>query len=169
MIIENEYWKKYKIDCIYLTFINIMALVSYSKINIYEPDFDIISGLNIDKCPFIRNSRNNPMYKCLCNNQTFTNFSSFQSHIKLKTHEIWMVNCTDYFNELNSYKKEIERLSNENIKIPRKEIIEYDFVLRPLIDIAPDFIHPELNMSHSDIMKNHIIEKQIVKKVDFNI
>ena len=53
-----------------------MALVSYSKINIYEPDFDIISGLNIDKCPFIRNSRNNPMYKCLCNNQTFTNFSS---------------------------------------------------------------------------------------------
>ena len=26
-----------------------------------------------------------------------------------------------------------------------------------------------LNMSHSDIMENHIIEKQIVKKVDFDI
>ena len=60
-------------------------------------------------------------------------------------------------------------ISNEKIKIPRKEIIEYDFVLTPLIDIAPDFIHPELNMSHSDIMEDHIIEKQIVKKVDFDI
>ena len=60
-------------------------------------------------------------------------------------------------------------ISNEKIKIPRKEIIEYDFVLTPLIDIAPDFIHPELNMTHSDIMENHIIEKQIVKKVDFDI
>ena len=60
-------------------------------------------------------------------------------------------------------------ISNEKIKIPRKEIIEYDFVLTPLIDIAPDFIHPELNMSHSDIMENHIIEKKIVKKVDFDI
>ena len=42
-------------------------------------------------------------------------------------------------------------------------------MLTPLIDIAPDFIHPELNMSHSDIMENHIIDKQIVKKVDFDI
>ena len=60
-------------------------------------------------------------------------------------------------------------ISNEKIKIPRKEIIEYDFVLTPLIDIAPDFMHPELNMSHSDIMANHIIEKQTVRKVDLDI
>jgi len=38
-----------------------------------------------------------------------------------------------------------------------------------LIDIAPNFMHPELNMSHSDIMENHIIEKQIVRKVDLDI
>tara|TARA_B110000483_G_scaffold40180_1_gene49842 strand:+ start:961 stop:1455 length:495 start_codon:yes stop_codon:yes gene_type:complete len=129
-----------------------MALVSYSKINIYEPDFDIISGLNIDKCPFIRNSRNNPMYKCLCNNQTFTNFSSFQSHIKLKTHEIWMVNCTDYFNELNSYKKEIERLSNENIKkdkIISKTINDYETLLKDT-----EIIKTDIKNKNSDFLKN---------------
>lgn len=129
-----------------------MALVSYSKINIYEPDFDIISGLNIDKCPFIRNSRNNPMYKCLCNNQTFTNFSSFQSHIKLKTHEIWMVNCTDYFNELNSYKKEIERLSNENIKkdkIISKTMNDYETLLKDT-----EIIKTYIKNKNSDFLKN---------------
>jgi len=129
-----------------------MALVSYSKINIYEPDFDIISGLNIDKCPFIRNSRNNPMYKCLCNNQTFTNFSSFQSHIKLKTHEIWMVNCTDYFNELNSYKKEIERLSNENIKkdkIISKTMNDYETLLKDT-----EIIKTDIKNKNSDFLKN---------------
>ena len=129
-----------------------MTLVSYSKINIYEPDFDIISGLNIDKCPFIRNSRNNPMYKCLCNNQTFTNFSSFQSHIKLKTHEIWMVNCTDYFNELNSYKKEIERLSNENIKkdkIISKTMNDYETLLKDT-----EIIKTDIKNKNSDFLKN---------------
>ena len=143
-----------------------MALVSYSKINIYEPDFDIISGLNIDKCPFIRNSRNNPMYKCLCNNQTFTNFSSFQSHIKLKTHEIWMVNCTDYFNELNSYKKEIERLSNENIKkdkIISKTMNDYETLLKDT-----EIIKIEIKNKKTEFLKNkkHYLDNIIkLKKI----
>ena len=146
-----------------------MALVSYSKINIYEPDFDIISGLNIDKCPFIRNSRNNPMYKCLCNNQTFTNFSSFQSHIKLKTHEIWMVNCTDYFNELNSYKKEIERLSNENIKkdkIISKTMNDYETLLKDT-----EIIKTDIKNKNSDFLKNkkHYLDNIIKLKNDLLI
>jgi len=146
-----------------------MALVSYSKINIYEPDFDIISGLNIDKCPFIRNSRNNPMYKCLCNNQTFTNFSSFQSHIKLKTHEIWMVNCTDYFNELNSYKKEIERLSNENIKkdkIISKTMNDYETLLKDT-----EIIKIEIKNKKTEFLKNkkHYLDNIIKLKNDLLI
>ena len=60
-------------------------------------------------------------------------------------------------------------ISDEKIKIPRKEIIEYDFVLTPLIDIAPNFIHPVLKISHTHIMKSTIIEKQIISKIDFDL
>ena len=56
-------------------------------------------------------------------------------------------------------------ISNEKIKIPRKEIIEYDFVLTPLIDIAPNFIHPVLKISHTHIMESTAIEKQIISKI----
>ena len=60
-------------------------------------------------------------------------------------------------------------LSNEKISIPRKEIIEYDFVLKPLIDIAGDFIHPSLNISHLEIMKNHNIKKQIISEISLDL
>ena len=60
-------------------------------------------------------------------------------------------------------------ISNEKIKIPRKEIIEYDFVLTPLIDIAPNFIHPVLKISHTHIMESTAIEKQIISKIDFDL
>ena len=148
---------------------NIMALVSYSRINIYEPEFDIITGFNIDKCPFIRNSRNNTMYKCLCNNQTFNNFSSFHSHIKLKTHQIWMVNCTDYFNELNSYKKEIERLSNENIKkdkIIYKTSNDYENIIK-----ETEIIKIEIKNKKTKFLKNkkHYLENIIKLKNDLLI
>ena len=60
-------------------------------------------------------------------------------------------------------------ISNNKIKIPRKEIIEYDFVLTPLIDIAPDLIHPELKISNSEIMKKHDIEKQIISRINLDL
>ena len=60
-------------------------------------------------------------------------------------------------------------LSNDKIDIPRKEIIEYDFVLKPLIDIAGDFIHPSLNISHLEIMKNHNIKKQIISEISLDL
>ena len=31
-------------------------------------------------------------------------------------------------------------LSDDKVQIPRKEICEYDFVLKPLIDLVPNFI-----------------------------
>jgi len=60
-------------------------------------------------------------------------------------------------------------LSNDKIDIPRKEIIKYDFVLKPLIDIAADFIHPSLNISHIEIMTKHSIKKQIISKIDLDL
>ena len=42
-------------------------------------------------------------------------------------------------------------------------------VLKPLIDIAPDFIHPTLNISHIEIMAKHSIKKQIISQIDFDL
>ena len=54
---------------------------------------------------------------------------------------------------------------SEKITIPREEIIRYDFVLKPLVDIAPDFIHPKLNLSNKEIFDSHQIEKLIIGEV----
>ena len=43
-------------------------------------------------------------------------------------------------------------LSDDKVQVPRKEICEYDFVLKPLIDLVPDFIHPVHNISHKEIL-----------------
>ena len=53
-------------------------------------------------------------------------------------------------------------LSDDKIQIPRKEICEYDFVLKPLVDLVPDFIHPTHKISHKDMMNNIKIKKQII-------
>jgi len=60
-------------------------------------------------------------------------------------------------------------LSDDKIKIPRKEIIEYDFVLQPLIDIDAEFIHPVLLISNNKIEETHDIKKHIIAKVDINL
>ena len=59
-------------------------------------------------------------------------------------------------------------LNDEKIQIPRKEILEFDFVLVPLNDINPEFIHPVLEQSHESIMKANKFDKLILKKVDFD-
>ena len=60
-------------------------------------------------------------------------------------------------------------LSDNKIKIPRKEIIEYDFVLQPLIDIDAEFIHPILLIPNNKIEGKHDIKKNIITEVDFNL
>ena len=41
--------------------------------------------------------------------------------------------------------------SDEGIKIPHKDLLNRDFVVVPLIEIAPDLIHPELQKKISEI------------------
>ena len=60
-------------------------------------------------------------------------------------------------------------LADDKIKIPRKEIIEYDFVLRPLIDIDAEFIHPVLLIPNNKIEEKYDIKKHIIAKVDINL
>ncbi|MAR77723.1 MAG: 2-amino-4-hydroxy-6-hydroxymethyldihydropteridine diphosphokinase [Gammaproteobacteria bacterium] len=57
----------------------------------------------------------------------------------------------------------------ENIKLPRDEILKYDFVLRPLVDIAPHYIHPEKKITNKKIMDTYKIQQQIIGKVDLNL
>ena len=59
-------------------------------------------------------------------------------------------------------------LSDDKVQIPRKEICEYDFVLKPLIDLAPHFIHPIHNLSNKDIMHKIKIKRQIISIVDID-
>lgn len=36
------------------------------------------------------------------------------------------------------------------LKLPRKEILKYDFVLRPLAELAPEHRHPETGMTYRE-------------------
>jgi 2-amino-4-hydroxy-6-hydroxymethyldihydropteridine diphosphokinase len=59
-------------------------------------------------------------------------------------------------------------ISNEyNIKIPRSEILTQAYVLKPLIDIAPDMLHPETDKALSEhwqiMQKENNFEIQLVK------
>ena len=58
---------------------------------------------------------------------------------------------------------------DDNLKLPRKEIIQYDFVLQPLVDIAPEFIHPLINKTNKEIMDEFNIEKNIIKEIPINL
>lgn len=37
----------------------------------------------------------------------------------------------------------VDQLSSDRLRIPRPDVLAYGFVLKPLADIAPDFVHPE--------------------------
>lgn len=39
----------------------------------------------------------------------------------------------------------------DGLQIPRSDILEYDFVLRPLAEIAPELMHPEEKRSMADL------------------
>jgi 2-amino-4-hydroxy-6-hydroxymethyldihydropteridine diphosphokinase len=49
--------------------------------------------------------------------------------------------------------------------IPRKEILNYSFVLFPLEEIAPDVIHPELGISIQDIAKKSDLNRSDLREI----
>lgn len=54
--------------------------------------------------------------------------------------------------------------SDENITIPHPEIVNRDFVLVPMNEIEPNFIHTELKEKISDICKRHK-GKTVIRKL----
>jgi 2-amino-4-hydroxy-6-hydroxymethyldihydropteridine diphosphokinase len=59
-----------------------------------------------------------------------------------------------------------EIYSDSELKVPHEGIAYRDFVLVPLCEIAPNFIHPELNQKICDICND---EKNIIKKLNQKI
>lgn len=57
-------------------------------------------------------------------------------------------------------------LSSQRLTVPHKEIALRDFVLLPLKEIAPDFIHPVLNIPLKDIPEGSV-EKLVFIKHNF--
>jgi len=58
--------------------------------------------------------------------------------------------------------------NDAKLAIPHKGIAERDFVLVPLCEIAPDFIHPEINEKICDIC-NTELKKNIICKIPQSI
>ena len=78
----------------------------------------------------------------------------------------------DYLkNKMNQINRFYDDLiyEDDNLKLPRKEIIQYDFVLQPLVDIAPEFIHPLIKKTNKEIMDEFNIEKNIIKEIPINL
>lgn len=44
--------------------------------------------------------------------------------------------------------------STESVRVPRSDILEYSFVLRPLVELAPDLVHPVAGRTLADIWSN---------------
>ena len=76
-------------------------------------------------------------------------------------HEKWGPRTIDldiiFYNELV--------INDENLEIPHPRAHQRRFVLEPLSEIAPEFIHPKLNLSVSELLKK-IDDHKSVKKLD---
>ena len=86
----------------------------------YKPEFNSDDGVYVDKCPFARNSRNNPWHKCPCNGFEFNKTIKFNSHIKSACHRNYIENYSDNIKELEDLKNEMKGLLAENELLKRK-------------------------------------------------
>ena len=54
---------------------------------------------------------------------------------------------------------------DEKKNIPRSEITKFDFVLRPLYDLAPGHIHPNTRKTHNKMLADNSYQKMIIKRI----
>lgn len=53
------------------------------------------------------------------------------------------------------------------VQLPRGEIVENAFVLQPLAELAPDEIHPQLQISYADLWQAYDKSSQLLWPIDF--
>tara|TARA_B100000900_G_scaffold352862_1_gene320715 strand:+ start:247 stop:753 length:507 start_codon:yes stop_codon:yes gene_type:complete len=59
-------------------------------------------------------------------------------------------------------------LIDDEMNIPRHEILNFDFVLRPLFDLSPSYIHPVTQKTHYKMLNETIYKKMIINEIDIN-
>jgi len=60
-------------------------------------------------------------------------------------------------------------IKEENIQLPRDDVIEYAFVLQPLAELAGDQLHPEIKRSYRDLWNAFDRNGQILWQIDFDL
>lgn len=58
---------------------------------------------------------------------------------------------------------------DRTVELPRREILEYAFVLGPLAEIAPDAIHPETRRRIIELWKNFRFEPDQLHPIEFEM
>ena len=58
-------------------------------------------------------------------------------------------------------------LKEDNLKLPREEILHNAFVLWPLAEIAPHLIHPEAGKSYAELWQTFDKSKENLKPIEF--
>ncbi len=61
------------------------------------------------------------------------------------------------------------RRHDDKIDIPRDEIRQYAFVLRPLAEVAPEFRHPEIGMTIGEMWRNFRDRNHKLWPAPFNV
>ena len=59
-------------------------------------------------------------------------------------------------------------LTEQGINIPRHEILTYAFVLKPLSDVAPEGVHPHLEMTYKKLWDGFDQQSQPMQKYDMD-
>ncbi len=57
--------------------------------------------------------------------------------------------------------------SIDGVQLPRDEILKHAFVLKPLVDLAPDGVHPETGEAYQEILKQSNFDAQKLWVVEF--
>ena len=97
-----------------------MDIVPLTK-ELYKPDYDADRGTYYDRSPFAKRSRNNPVIECRCRVGTFLRtHSQFQTHIKTKTHQLFLDSYDSYYRDQDALQEEIKNLKIDNERLKRK-------------------------------------------------
>ncbi len=58
--------------------------------------------------------------------------------------------------------------TREGVELPRPEITENAFVLRPLAELAPESLHPVLEQSYGELWAAYDVSTQPLRRVEFS-
>ena len=92
----------------------------------YEPAFNEETGEYYDECPYPPYTRNPIRYDCKCKaGSGFTGKQSFKTHIKNKTHQLYLKDYNENRKEVNELKKENIHLrgNNERLELKLRQIV----------------------------------------------